>query len=199
MAGRPSSFARHVQQPGLIFKVEQIMVKQTSVILMFLLALGGALAQESGDQAATWVHIDGRKNPELVPQWSIWATAFRTIAGGPVSRGRQLIPLTLQEALSATEARLLLSEALEHGRREQACEDRVSKLAARREAAATVRGENDAIVMECRWQTIHARDRVLRALSPPSQTALSHWVESLKAGKQISVPKKDLAKFLLPQ
>ncbi len=28
------------------------------------------------------VHIDGSRNPEMIPQWAIWEHAFRVIAGG---------------------------------------------------------------------------------------------------------------------
>lgn len=61
------------------------------------------------------------------------------------------------------------------------------KLTSGQETREAILKLNDEIEMEGRWQTLHARDGVLAALSDASRVALRQWVESLKAGKTISV------------
>ena len=53
--------------------------------------------------------------------------------------------------------------------------------------------------LECRWETLHARDRVLAGLSPDAQASLTAFVESTKTGTSLSIPKKDLARFREPE
>ena len=55
------------------------------------------------------------------------------------------------------------------------------------------------INLECRWETLHARDRVLAALNPDGRAALMAFVESTKVGTSLSIPRKDLARFLEPE
>jgi hypothetical protein len=55
------------------------------------------------------------------------------------------------------------------------------------------------ITLECRWATLHARDRVLEALRPEAAAALTTFVASTRAGTSITIPKKDLARYLEPQ
>jgi hypothetical protein len=172
------------------------------LIASTLLASQTAAGQQS---ASEWVHIDGRKNPELIPQWNIWRTAFRRIADGPVAsdKGRRLIPLPLQEVFSEKEALLLLKEGDAEYQRFNDCARQVDKLREQltsgQATGEAIRTRNDEIEMDCRWQTLHARDRVLAALTDASRLALGKWVESLKAGKTISVPRKDFDRFRLPQ
>ena len=168
------------------------------VVLSACLA-GAHKSQQS--QASDWVHIDGSKNPELIPEWNVWRTAFRRIADGPVSpeKGRKLIPLNLQDVFSEQETLLLLREGEAEVQRFDECGAKVDKLRERKESREVIIKLNDDIVMECRWQTIHARDRVVAALSDASRLALRQWVESLKAGASITIHKNDLARFRLPE
>ena len=181
-----------------------------TLLCLLLITTSGVLAGHAatGQQspsASEWVHIDGKKNPELIPEWNIWRTAFRRLADGPISKekGRRLVPLQLQEVISEKETLLLLKEGDAEYSRFNGCARQVDKLRDKltkgEETKEAIRKQNDEIEMECRWQTIHARDRVLLALSDASRLALREWVESLKAGKTISVPRKDLERFRLPQ
>ena len=147
-----------------------------------------------------WVHIDGRKNPELIPEWNIWRSALRIIGGGPIEKDRRLIPLPLQEVLSPKEAALLVREGEGELRRHDECVAKVEKLRLRigKEKPEIIRAENDQIEMDCRRGTLHARDRVLAGLRGTSRLTVRQWVEALKADVTISVPKKDLQRFRLP-
>ena len=142
------------------------------------------------------VHIDGRKNPELIPQWSVWGFAFRVIAGGS-----RAIPTVVLVHLNSDEVDLLRKEADTDEKNEAVCQERVLKLVPllKTDEARTVNEKTRAINLECRWETLHSRDRVLAGLRPEGQTALIAWVESNKAGMQVSVSKREYSFFRQPQ
>jgi hypothetical protein len=142
------------------------------------------------------VQIDGSKNPEMIPQWNVWGYAFRVIAGGP-----KAIPTVVLSHLSDEEAALLHKEAETDEKNDVECQERVLKLIPllSTDQAKIVNEKTREINLDCRWQTLHARDRVLAGLSPEGQAALVAWVESNKAGMHVSVPKRELAFFRQPQ
>jgi hypothetical protein len=142
------------------------------------------------------VHVDGAKSPELIPQWSVWGYVFRVISGGP----REL-PSAVYRLVSKEESALVMKEADAVQKIDATCQARVAKTAQLlgRDTLATVDAKVREISVECRWQTLHARDRVLSALNPAAATALMAFAESTKAGTSISLPRKDLARFLEPE
>jgi hypothetical protein len=56
-----------------------------------------------------------------------------------------------------------------------------------------------AITVECRWQTLHARDRILAGLNPEARVALIKYVDEAKQGMTAMVPKAGLVRYLEPQ
>jgi hypothetical protein len=142
------------------------------------------------------IEIDGAKNPELIPQWSAWEFAFRVIAGGS-----RMLPPTVHHAVSKEEAAIIVAEAVENQKRDAVCQERLLELQPLMltTAAVAVHRRQVEIHIECRWQTLHARDRVLERLGPEGRTALIGFVESTKAGTKVTVPKRDLALYLQPQ
>ena len=159
------------------------------------------VGQTTAGPTDAWVHIDGKKSPEMIPQYSVWNAALRYIDGGPTRNGRKLIPLALQDVLTAEDTKALLAEAAAQVKRNKACEARVLELIPLKTPAnrEEIRRRNDDIDMECRWEVIHARDRLLETLSPAGRVALSTWVEAFKSGMSITIHRDNLAKFLLPQ
>jgi hypothetical protein len=137
------------------------------------------------------VHIDGRKNPEMIPEWAAWEFAFRVIAGG----SRQL-PTDVHRHVSKDDAALIVAEAVENQKRDKACQDRMVRLYARLQTESA--DKTREIQIECRWQTLYARDRVLAALQPEGQAALAQWVESTKETTQVTVAKRELAHYQRP-
>jgi hypothetical protein len=168
--------------------------------LVLLLAAGfPAVAQTPAPLIASppeVVHVDGAKSPELIPQWSVWGYVFRVISGGP----REL-PSAVYRLVSKEESALVMKEADAVQKIDATCQARVAKTAQLlgRDTLATVDAKVREISVECRWQTLHARDRVLSALNPAAATALIAFAESTKAGTSISLPRKDLARFLEPE
>jgi hypothetical protein len=142
------------------------------------------------------VHVDGAKSPELIPQWSVWGYVFRVISGGP----RQL-PTSVFLVVSKTEEALVIKEADAVQKIDAGCQVRAAKAAALlgTETMASVDAKVREISVECRWETLRARDRVLAAINPEAAAALVAFAESTKAGTSISLPRKDLARFLEPE
>jgi hypothetical protein len=146
--------------------------------------------------AREMMQIDGGKNPELIPEWSAWGFAFRVFATG----SRQL-PTSIYTVVSAEETALILKEADQVQKIDQDCQNRIVKLSTLlgKEKNETLDAKVRELTLECRWATLHARDRVLERLRPEAVSALTAFVASTKAGTSLSLPKKDLARFLEPQ
>jgi hypothetical protein len=149
-----------------------------------------------GPPSSELIHVDGSKNPELVPQWSAWAFAFRLIAGGP-----GMLPTVVDRAVSKDEAAMILREAQAAQKIDPACERRMSRLRPLigKEKASTLDAKARAITVDCRWRTLNVRDRVLRALRPEGQAALIAFVESTKAGTTFTLTKRQLPRFMEPE
>jgi hypothetical protein len=142
------------------------------------------------------IEIDGSRSPELIPEWSAWNFAFRVIATG----SRQL-PSSVHLVVSKEEAALLFKEADRLQKLDRDCQHRVVKL------HSLLGKEKDDVLdarlrdttLECRWATLHARDRVLEQLEPEGAAALAGFVTSTKAATSLTIRKQDLARFLEPQ
>ena len=81
------------------------------------------------------------------------------------------------------------------------CQARVTKVVALLgvESMAAVDARVREISVACRRETLHARDRILAGLNPEAAAALMAFAESTKAGTSMSLPRKDLARFLEPE
>ena len=164
-----------------------------------LIVSGGLQAwsqRPAGASAQEMVQIDGSKNPELIPEWSAWGFAFRVFAAG----SRQL-PTSIYSVVSAEETALILKEADQVQKADQECQSRIVKLNALlgKEKNEVLDTRLRELTLECRWATLHARDRLLEVLAPEGRSALGAFVASTKTGTSLSIPKKDLARFLEPQ
>ena len=169
--------------------------------VLFVLALAICLAASSAAQKPPPVDdrivIDGSRNPELIPQWAAWEFAFRVINGG----SRQL-PSNVHHAATEQERALISAAAAANARRDAACVERIEREIRpllgkeKREVAAARQQE---IHVDCRWQTLHARDRLLERLRPEVRTELIKFVEDMKEGKTLSMPAKEFPFFRQPQ
>lgn len=165
----------------------------------FVLALIACLASSPAAQKPPpddLVTIDGSKNPELIPEWSAWEFAFRVIAGGP-----KQLPSSVLLVVSKEEGQRVMAAAESDQRRDAACRERMSKLRPLLLTAkpSVINAKQEEIQLDCRWQTLQRRDRLLEGLRPEGQAALIAFVESLKAGTQVTVSRRELAHFHKPQ
>ncbi len=152
-------------------------------------------AQFSLPAPSEWVHIDGAKNPELIPEWNVWKHAFMVFAVGSD------LPTDVIKHLSKEEAAAVRAAAAQHQKDKAACEQRGLKLQAlvATESASVINRRTEEINLDCRWQTLRLRDHLLESLGPEGQAALRQWVEGLKAGIHVSVPKAELDFYLKPK
>lgn len=142
------------------------------------------------------VVIDGTTNPEMIPQWAAWEFAFRVINGGS-----KLLPSNVHHAASKEERGLISAEAEANDRRDKACHARIENLRPLigKEKDSVIGARQWEIQLDCRWQTLHARDRLLERLRPEVQTELIAFVEAMKVGTTVVVPKKELGQYRQPQ
>jgi hypothetical protein len=141
--------------------------------------------------------IDGSKSPELIPQWHVWGYTFRAIAGG----SREL-PTSVLLLVSKDEERLIKAEADAVQKRDASCVERSIKthgLLKQGESLVSVDAKMHAITVECRWNTLQARDRILEGLNPEARNALIKFAEDSKQGMTIKVPRNGLARYFEPQ
>jgi hypothetical protein len=170
------------------------------VIVAAALVVSGRLQAQNRTPPVTsaqeMLQIDGSKNPELIPEWSAWGFAFRVFATG----SRQL-PTTIHTVVSAEETAIILKEADQVQKVDQDCQNRIVNLNASlgKEKNEVLDTRLRELTLECRWATLHARDRLLEVLAPEGASALRAFVASTKTGTSLSIPKKDLARFLEPQ
>jgi hypothetical protein len=169
------------------------------VVPFLCLLFAGAYARAQSGSAThepDVIEIDGAKNPELIPQWSAWGYAFRIFSGGP----REL-PTSVLTHVTRAEATLIMKEADGVQKVDATCQARHLKMMTERGAKKIedLAQEVRALNLDCRWETLHARDRVLAGLSPEGQVALTAFVESTKTGTRVSVPRKDLTRFREPE
>jgi hypothetical protein len=175
-------------------------MKRLALGLAFICSVGPshepAFAEGQGTPPLEIVQIDGRKNPELIPQWSAWGYVFRVLSGGPRS-----LPSSILPHVTPAEQTLIMREADGVQKIDAACVDRHRKLLADRSARKPDDLDKDVreLTLECRWETLHARDRLLAALTPDAAAALTAFVESTKVGTSLSIPRKDLARFREPE
>jgi hypothetical protein len=141
------------------------------------------------------IEIDGRKNPEMIPQWDVWHAAFENIAR--VSD----VPTEVYRHISREEAAAIVEAAKTSAQNYRATQDRVLKLmpTLKTDEARLINERTQAINLDFRWQVLRLRDSVLAGLNPAGQAAMALYVESLKAGMRVFVPKDELAFYQKPQ
>jgi hypothetical protein len=141
------------------------------------------------------IQIDGSKNPEMIPQWDAWQAAFQ------IMEKVGDLPTDLLKQVSREEAASILDAARENAQNLRECEQRALKLVPtlKTEEARLINERTQALNLDCRWQTLRLRDRVLADLSPVGQVALTRYVEFTKAGIRVYVPKNELSFYRLPQ
>jgi len=139
------------------------------------------------------VEIDGSKNPELIPEWYVWETFFRQLHTAGT------VPSALN--LTESETRALHMEVEEFYKSNQQCQKQIENLRPLVGIASNseVNQKQRSIQLECRNRSLDIRDRLLAGVRPEASVALVTWVESLKSGIEISVPKRELAHFRQPR
>jgi hypothetical protein len=139
------------------------------------------------------IEIDGSKNPELVPEWYVWETFFRQL------HKTGTVPSALN--LSTSETRSLQMEVEQYSKSDLECQRQIESLRPLVGVASNseVNHKQRAIQLECRHRTLEIREHLLGAVRPETSLVVMSWVENLKNGIDISVPKRELAHFRQPR
>ena len=168
------------------------------VLTLLTLASAGACARAAaaGVQKVEWVFIDGARNPELIPEWSAWEDVFSTIGGG-----LKLLPTTVQQLVTQEEAGMILLESQASLKRTTDCNARLIALksALAKERVSVQIQRSKEIRLECRWQNLYARDRVMAALNPAGRAALQDFADLMKVGTTFTIARSEISFFRLPQ
>jgi hypothetical protein len=163
--------------------------------------------QQHVDQ--TKVTIDGAVNPELVPEYAAWQSALEFID----SASNLGVPSVLIEVLTKHEQALLIDEAHRVVIHRSECLNRATEARAplakleatgpTKEAWTKLAKQIDARMWEvqlaCRWDTLHARDRLLATVNPEGGMALTRFVEDQKTGLKFTTTKGALDRFRQPR
>jgi hypothetical protein len=131
----------------------------------------------------------------MIPQWDVWKAAFLMIdKSGDVAT-------VVWKVATKEEVALIVLAAADNAAVERSCEAKIPKLVEmlKTDEARFVNERTRALNLECRRETLKLRDRVLSQLSPPAAAALAQFVESMKAGIRVYVPKGELAFYLQPE
>ena len=179
-------------------------------VLLSVLVLGGALgpasveASDAGQRAKAVddgvVEISGEKTPEQLPEYLVWKIGLRALA---TIKRRNIVPALEELALTEADGELVFAEGRAQHERDKECLERQERLTTMLRAAEAkaerIATETRAIVIECRWATLEAKDRMLAALSPDAQRAVVAWVLNQRSQINVSVARADLEFFRLPR
>jgi hypothetical protein len=160
------------------------------------------------------VVIDGRVEPERIPEYALWRGAFYVVAHLKRERASKGTPRTFPMIgapdgtntpmeLSERDADLLEAEAARQRERDVACDAGLQRIIRQ----LTDEGKNpdqiaDALVdpiIECRWKDLEARDRVLSQMSEEGAALVRAWVNGQRYTSSLSVTKRELPYVMLPQ
>jgi hypothetical protein len=166
----------------------------TTAAFTILVSLTLAEMSPLPQKPAEAMHIDGRKNPELIPDWTVWESALKIIAGG----SKQLPSNVLKYTTSQEEA-LIMREAEQQPKRYADCKARILALKPDSDKPEALPATIEAIRLEYRWAILRSRDRILAAVSPEVRTELLIFIDHVRSVTTVDILKRDLDFFLQPQ
>jgi hypothetical protein len=174
------------------------------LVLSFVLGTAGVEAWETGQRAKTVedavIEISGEKTPEQLPEYLVWKIGLRALAA---IKKQNIAPALEELELSEADGEVVFAEGRAQQERDKECFERQERLTTMLKAAEAKPGriasETRAIVIECRWATLDAKERMLAALSPDAQTAVVTWVLNQRRQISVSVHRADLEFFRQPR
>jgi len=173
--------------------------------LATLLALPFAAQTQSPPSSSDIVVIDGKKNPSQLPEWVVWEHAFVLVEGW---KGKDSgFTHELRAALSQEEFDLLEHEAAAQSERtNQAAREAqpLRVLYANRDPKdakllASLNDRMQDVNVRYRRAILEARNRVLEALRPESQSVLASWIGDIRAAIVSKVPAGELERWRAPE
>lgn len=146
------------------------------------------------------IEISGEKTPEQLPEYLVWKIGLRALAA---IKKQNIGPALEELGLSEADGEVVFAEGRAQQERDKECFERQERLTAMLKAAQAkperIASETRAIVIECRWATLDAKERMLATLSPDAQTAVVTWVLNQRRQINVSVHRADLEFFRQPR
>jgi hypothetical protein len=173
-------------------------------VLMFGGVLGAVDAWETRQRRTAVddavIEISGDKTPEQLPEYLVWKIGLRALAA---IKKQNIAPALEELGLSEADGEVVFAEGRAQQERDKECFERQERLTTMLRAAEAkperIASETRAIVIECRWATLDAKERMLAALSPDAQTAVVTWVLNQRPQISVSVHRADLEFFRQPR
>ena len=174
------------------------MVLLFAALLFFIQSDVQSAQTTSGSPDPELVEINGKTNPEKIPQWKAWEAALDLLAAGKRSQG-QVLDSQLQ--LSDADKVLVYAEAVKNEERWNAHKKEVltelEPLVGKMNREDLMR-RNRAMILDYRQKVLDGSERLLERLSPEGRAWLLSWVELRKASITLTIPKSDLDFYRRP-
>jgi hypothetical protein len=168
-----------------------------------VLALAVAGHAQEPDRSAPpgYVTIDGRKNPDDIPEYVAWGSAFKELALLETNGDARL--LDEKVSLTAAEKVLVFKAGRQHVEREAASQQTQLEIAARLSRhGVPLEKQLEAVkpvVMAHRERILDAEEALLAKLGAEARMALTEWVNGRRAHITMLVPKADLEEYRKPR
>lgn len=144
------------------------------------------------------VKIEGRHHPELLPEYLVWRSGFRHLA---VFSSPSDFAFVSEMGLSPADAQRVFDEARAQTDRDRDCEGKQDRvlMTTTNAAPADMLDAIQRVILECRWEVLHAQQRLLQDLSPDAQAAVVRWMHWYRMTITVHVLKHDLEFFRKPR
>ncbi len=145
------------------------------------------------------IFVSGALNPELLPEHVVWTM---TLSGIAFMLEKKMPGGIEQMKLGPADLQVVLKEAKAQRVRDNVCEERQKKHRASLQASGLTQRqifENmKDVIIECRWDVLRARDRILAELSPEGLVAFTDYVNRERVTISSTVVKEDWAFWYQP-
>jgi hypothetical protein len=166
-----------------------------------LVAMAGFVPRVPDAQSkSAGFEIDGRVEPNSIPQWLLWEMSFSTL---DTAKRRDLRSFTDSLTLSPAEGEALYKEAAGEETRLVEChkgwDQQLEMLRSGQASEQKIAAQLREATIACRQKTLDARDRVLSQLSPEARDSLLSWVSRMRSDIRYLGSAEEKEYFWLPE
>jgi hypothetical protein len=184
-------------------------MRQFFVLILFVALPIGVLAQSPAAPSSKdeMITIDGKKHPDMIPEWSVWQFTIDVLAGDVDHAAKvgdreiDSLPTVFYRAIPDDQLPPLIKRLRDAAADQRRCFDDALKariqLGADKDPLLSTKMAD--IEMECRRRTLRSRDHILASLSPQGQAVFRQFVEDRKPGMSLVISKSELARYRLPK
>lgn len=150
------------------------------------------------------IEIDGKKNPEMIPEHVVWRQVFRFLASRSTMPPPSISTLKHElKSLSEHDLQMLFAAADLYMAIEKSFQQRMQQrfdaLKADKQPLEVMVAARREIELENRYATLRLADMILEALPFDSRGPFTTWSLAFKSSISVTVPASDLAFFRLPR